>query len=265
VIATLLLDGVIACNEESDPAVWAELPGVGFLFGQSMVLGAWLAVGQLHRLARGALFVGGLASIAFIFDTWRGRVPSAGLSEEAVTLFSFLAATAFCVTWILHTLLPLPFATRNASRTLQFPLIEIFGWTIVVALASIALRAADFVPMISDPASVAEFAGAGIVTAIFVQLFLPPAEWSMRNCLIAIAVELSYLSILLTLFVALHRWEYQAVIFHCGALPLTSHLTVLTWMLVRRMDHDKDQPLRRNAEHSTSMPCLILNGPSSIE
>ncbi|HMO83923.1 MAG TPA: hypothetical protein PKC18_03280, partial [Lacipirellulaceae bacterium] len=113
--------------------------------GQVAVASAWLALGHHRWLTRAAWVAAALAaSIApdflrshgnAFFPLWRY------LLGTYLLLACGTAATMRLWTWLERRTADGPPASRQPWR---FPLAELFGWTIVVALAAVGIRSAAF-------------------------------------------------------------------------------------------------------------------------
>jgi hypothetical protein len=138
VVATVCVDLVVLAVSESDAVE------VSLVLGQSFAAGGWLVLGRAHRLLRGGAFVAALLALAALVH-WQHGTPSWG---ESLGVAAVVSGSAAATTWLAQMLLALALTRREASHgsKRQFPLIEIFGWTIVVAAVSAVLRVAVFYP-----------------------------------------------------------------------------------------------------------------------
>jgi hypothetical protein len=141
--ATACLDLVaLATNHETK---WAD----GLLLGQLFVVGVWLALGHSHRLARAGVAVA--AVVLFVAPDYvieiRKSVPVDSMVWPHVLGWILVAvAVSSAVSGALSMLGRLLFgpATEAPARRWQFPLAEIFGWMIVVAVTATLLQASRF-------------------------------------------------------------------------------------------------------------------------
>lgn len=257
IAATMLLDVVIACGDEKQTPFLVASLLFGFTLGQVLVLGAWLAVGKLHRLTRGALFVGGQVSLVLVVDSWKREVPFFDLSKEAVTLFSFLSVCTFCTVVFFRYVFKRFSNKEGNSKKFQFPLIELFGWMIVVALASLVIRGAEYVQLITDPTNIIEFLGTAIVATIIVMLFSSPVQITVRSYAIVAVVELIYLSLIFYMF-ASYGIDNKSVVIHCVAVCGVSHLYVALWTFVQRLDevNGRTAELVHTAQATENQPII---------
>ena len=110
----------------------------GILVGQIATIAVWAAIGDSHRLTRGSLLVVAIGVLA-VLPEYRS------LATYSRTL-TFMAAyalvvvfTSLVVVW-LRNHVRIRFDRDHERAPLRVPLIEFFGWTIVVAIASFGAR-----------------------------------------------------------------------------------------------------------------------------
>lgn len=113
----------------------------GLIVGQVAALGIWAALGQAYRLTRGSLLVVGIAILALLpgyrsLYTYPRNLTFMGAYALAVVITSLLVA------W-LRKRVRVRFAGEAEQSPLKVPLIEFFGWTIIVAVASFGARHMD--------------------------------------------------------------------------------------------------------------------------
>lgn len=149
VAATLCLDvvGLVA-----EVHLWsaAKYFWVGLLCGQAWSIAAWLSAGAAHRLIRGAGFVLAMIGLATFAACWNRHEASAapwwGRMFTVVCIFGMTAAIAAAAAgWVGRRRV----GRREQQARWQFPVVELFGWTIVVAIASWALRFSMFGTMLA--------------------------------------------------------------------------------------------------------------------
>ena len=142
-IATLCLDAVALSTDNE--STFANALAIGQLF----VVSGWLVLGRGHRLARAAAFIGAIG----VLTAPDYVIPRLHTSFYVDLVWPAILALliAMGVATVVNTAIWLSLA-RLTSRGLkefrradwQFPLAELFGWTIIVAVASVGLRLADF-------------------------------------------------------------------------------------------------------------------------
>ena len=144
-LTSLFLLATLALHAVLPEAMGLGLGYVGFLVGQMMLLGAWTALGDAHRLIRGAAFVAGTAILAKLINSPNVGGPPSMWYAYLVPI-ALLQATAGGSAEITRLLCRRFFPADDAHPTkpIQFPVVELFGWTIVVAVASSLLRYATF-------------------------------------------------------------------------------------------------------------------------
>jgi len=229
VAATILVDATLVCSRRTEigGTAWDWIEA--FLLGQSAILGAWLATGQLHRLARGAFFVAGLVGLAFIFhanleDSFGFRVNLWGI---ATALFPSCAAITYATVLFLQAIMAkwMPNG-QSEPRPLRFPLVELFGWTIVVALGSVAMRQADFLALFNESGVTTSYLVPAALGGFLVVIFFPTASLSVRAFFLATVIEASYLLLR-------ELTEAQGVRSITCYAP---HLYIAFWLIVQRLD-----------------------------
>lgn len=112
----------------------------GILVGQIAAVAIWAAIGQSHRLTRGSLLVVAVGVLAIL--------PSSSFEDYSAWL-AFIAAyalvvvvTSLVLVW-LRNQARIRFEGDYKKAPLKVPLIEFFGWAIVVAIASFGARDMD--------------------------------------------------------------------------------------------------------------------------
>jgi hypothetical protein len=151
---TLLLSG----RMNHDSAAW---------IAQSFAAGGWLAVGRSHRLVRAVTMI---AFVAFLASAM-GVGGQMGNSPRAAAAIVILAGFTGLFAMLCQVI-----EARRARRRRQtidkpvrFRLLELFAWTVVVAIASAALRQSPFLQLIIDDeivSVVATCATAGLTYAL---------------------------------------------------------------------------------------------------
>lgn len=169
-LATVCVDLVIAAVSKD---AFASLWQWGFCLGQAAVLGCWLAVGTRHRLERGALFVVGQIILATILsfrflngslEVWGRMLASTALLGTMAAIGAF--AGKFCF-----------FRFRMKQEecpadVLRYSLMELVGWTVVVAIASAALRHVQLLAILKIPELLLFFMGFGLTIGLVAVLFI---------------------------------------------------------------------------------------------
>lgn len=135
VVVDLVLLASSMANQDSS-LHYALLEGI--VLGQVGALAIWTVTGRVHRLARGACLVLATGVLAFITVHQRTWYFKGWLTLLAVYAVLVMAAAGLIA-------LARRAVQRKVERheTLQAPLIELFGWTIVVAIASFGTRFMD--------------------------------------------------------------------------------------------------------------------------
>jgi len=134
VIATVCVDLVFVVTQGDSGQISFFLSGS--LFGQIAVLAIWAVRGPIHRLLRfSCLVLGAWLWVHYI-------IPEKGVLEFVF----FYAATIFAFTLFVEVMRNLPRGVASdmqRRKQWQVPLIEFFGWTIIVAIVSFGCRDMD--------------------------------------------------------------------------------------------------------------------------
>ena len=152
-IATACLDAIaLATNNES---VFAD----SLVLGQLFIASGWLVLGRSHRLVRAAIFVtaiGMLTTPDYVIARLRSRhyVDLLWPHVLAVLMLLGLATVMATLWWLAMARLTSRGFSAFRRADWQFPVAEIFGWMIIVAVASLAVQRADF-SLINGPRDVA--------------------------------------------------------------------------------------------------------------
>jgi hypothetical protein len=110
----------------------------GILFGQVAAIAIWAAVGHWHRLARGSLLVVAVGFLAYFPGPKPFEYYSKTLTFAAAHAL-LVVATSLVIVWLQNQVGNRFEGDRNRTP-FRVPLIEFFGWTIVVAIASFGAR-----------------------------------------------------------------------------------------------------------------------------
>ena len=113
----------------------------GVVVGQVATIAVWAATGQSYRLTRGSLLVVGVGVLALLSGARSPKVYSRTLTLMAAYVL-VVVVTTLAIVW-LRSRLRSRFGNDPSKTPLQVPLIEFFGWTIVVAIISFGARYMD--------------------------------------------------------------------------------------------------------------------------
>ena len=139
---------------------------------QVYIIAAWAAIGHSHRLLRGALFFIAPLTTALAVYALRSP-PSEARAVLAVTML--LGGIVFASTFAAAAIVSrLTCGARKANAVRwQFSLVELLGWTIVVAIGSAAISRAELPPL-EQFHSLWGTLLSGVVAGVLVALFLAP-------------------------------------------------------------------------------------------
>lgn len=235
VVASLCLDVVFLSLAD------VEAPMVAMLFGQSFAAGGWLVLGRAHRLTRGAAFVAAnlwLAMLATLRFYEAPNYPQAEAWSSSLTSVAVLSGAAAAATfgwlYLLRWSWPRP-SSAPAGKRWQFPLAELFGWTIVVAVASAALRFAKFAELGNQVGELIAMLLFSAVAALLMAMFLGTARRRGPASAIVAAAAVAALFTLAPRFVPSINGEILSII--AGA-----YVFVAAFIVVQRIDGSQSPP-----------------------
>jgi hypothetical protein len=162
-------------------------------------------------------------------------------SMGGVTILSGIAAT---LTWICSA--ALDWVSRSRSRPAegsrwQFPLVELFGWTIVVAVASAVLRLANFSDAGSNPAEILSTSIFAFIAALLMALFVPEARRVGASSVLIAAAAVIAMFALMPYFVPMFDPQI-------ASLVAASYVYVILWIIVLHLDRQVVRLQRRLIE-----------------
>lgn len=198
-IATLCLDAMaLSTNNESHFAN-------GLALGQLFVASGWLVLGRAHRLARAAVFIcviGLLTAPDYIIPRLKSNfyVDLTWPVILALLIAMGVSTVANAALWLGLARLTSRGLKEFRRAHWQFPLAELFGWTIIVAVASVGMRLADFSYM-DDPKDIATGFGLTYLAGAMMALILGDYNDGRRlpaiGAIVMAAVMLSLVAIAL--------------------------------------------------------------------
>jgi len=214
----------------------------GIALGQVGALAIWTITGQTHRLARGACLVvatGLLAVITIRDETWYFHRWLALLAVYAVIVMAVVGLISLVGHAIRNK--------RQLQEALRVPLMELFGWTIVVAIASFGARFMDFQVLergLSKTSTTLAMLAVPVVAELLFRSQFQPLHWLKWLLFVGGAYAVGY-------YLANRRLL---------AIVLATQATYLAvWMVVRSLESDApstDEPEDRDSEEDgpTSEP-----------
>jgi hypothetical protein len=231
-IATLCLDLVAVAGAANHESEWFG----ALALGQMYVAGGWLILGRTHRLLRATVFLltpivlaapDFLAAPEFLNDSRDGsftgiQIVVAPLVLGITIFLTVLAAVMTGLLLVLNALLTWRQGAKCESKW-QFPLVELFGWMIVVAVACVISQGADYDHIDQE-----------ILWDCLMTVALPAGlmtfftgdhrkSWFLMTALIGGAI--------LSAFQILRRWESTDAFVVLGAYGFVG-----VWVLVQSMD-----------------------------
>ena len=258
-VAAVSADGMLfgsPLNANSAPSGRPPWLSVGILSGATYILGAYAVVGRSHRLWRACLFVLGAPVIAAIVAVLiDGSLARWSRPTAALGFMEVAAAGGGTTAWIAQRLLA---RRRRAEKKFRYPIVEFFGWTIIVAIASVLFRYAPFGDLLNHNELPRWLGSAGLAGACVGVALLTPADGFVRSLRERVAVALSVLALLtatVAVLVAFDNHEEEMLATSIGYVALF----VLCWSIDRgpAAVHEDDVvaevstlPLRKSAPAS---------------
>jgi hypothetical protein len=225
------------------------------LSGFVYIAGAWGAVGRAHRLIRGAAVVGAPFAATLPFYMIASPPDELGAVLAVTTIVSLASFGVAAITTLLVRPFNSPSRSRSRSRW-QISLSEILGWTIVVAIASVAVSRSDL------PGDALEWialeATHAIPFAAIIALFLAPRPHRDRAAVIASALLFGTWNVLAAAFFGgqyFTIWDIEE------ATVLLLLCFVALWILCVRLD--ESAVAARKLE--SGKPALKIHDESSDE
>ncbi len=228
----------------------ADFPNA-LVLGQLFVASGWLIVGRVHRLARAGVLVTTIALLTmpdFIVPRLRGGHYGDLVWPHIAALYMAMSASTALWTWLWLTIArgTSSGARRTRPAKWQFPLAEVFGWMIIVAVGSVGARRADF-SLLDDPKGLAL---AGALTAVAGAIMALGIGAYGRGTKVRAILAAGFLILFVgSLVLGLSREELAVAV---GALAFVG-----VWVVVQRLDArampanaegDLDPPIRLHSQ-----------------
>lgn len=246
-IATLCLDAVaLSTDNESHFAN-------GLALGQLFVVSGWLVLGRAHRVARAALFIcviGLLTAPDYIIPRLKSNFYVDLTWPVILALLIAMGVSTVANTALWLGLARLGFRGKKEFRLAdwQFPLAELFGWTIIVAVGSVGMRLADFSYM-DDPKDIATGFGLTYLAGAMMAFVLGDYREGARSPAIG-AKGLATMVLALVAIVLAKSLPSDAIWVAVGSLAYTT-----CWCIALKLDWRKAS---RDAEAAEQAPPLKL-------
>jgi hypothetical protein len=229
VIATACVDAAAIAGAADHESNWFS----AIALGQMFLVGALLVIGRTHRLVRATLFV--VVPVVLSLPDYLSERPPRLMEWPRGTSVGDVAPHVLGITLILTALAALIsfamvalnyLATRQSAAAdrgkLQFPIIEFFGWTIVVALATLVLQTGRY----------EYFRGQAVFDALAVSAF-PVSLLTFfgvvnRTWFLKMALALAFFVSAVPFVLRAASADWQVV--------LGAYAYVAAWVLIQRMD-----------------------------
>jgi hypothetical protein len=164
-----------------------EVTAAMLMTGVVYIAGGWAAVSRSHRLARGATVVVApfLAALPFYVKAPQQSDASVILAVAFLATLSSFAAAA--ITAMLVKPFNKPRAGRERQDHWQISLSEVMGWTVVVAIASVAMSK-SFLPNELEWELIVVAATCGVPSGVMIALFLALQPHRDRRAVVLSAI-----------------------------------------------------------------------------
>ncbi len=222
VVATVLVDIVLAVGGvewgwESDDIVAC------YFLGQVATLGCWGAVGSRHRLERGAVFLIGMVALTAI-TCWSLNGGLEDWQDPFLMFFVYGSLnTLFAMLWKLCFR---RLSMKESTAEFRYSLMELFGWTVVVAIASALLRQARVSELIGNLPVLALLVSVAAVPAVLSVLFAGEQQYRSYVPKITVLVAIAGFIVAYILFP-----DPNVVTVLAGSLMYT-----VAWIVAVRLD-----------------------------
>lgn len=214
---------------------WAVVLAYGF--GQVAALAIWAVRGRIHRLLRVSCFVLATGLLAHFIDPRTYDWP------RAVFIY---AMSIFIVALLIEVVRNIPSAKAgdiDQRKRWQFPVIEFFGWTIIIAVVSLGCREMEFREAFDGPIWL------GLVALIAVPILL--VLFTRKDLR-----DLRVITILIIVGAAITaEWYITFFIVATQAAYLVAWMTVLTFDNILS-EVNKVQEKRQDETDATNPPKL---------
>jgi hypothetical protein len=137
IIATLCVDACVPLVMPATLDSTVEYLFLGALIGQVWLAGSWLVWGQSHRLARAAGFILLTIGLATVISAGQRTMPQA-LADwgRVLAAVSIMAATTAVSASACRMVMGLAARRQESLAKIRFPIAELLGWMVIVAVAS---------------------------------------------------------------------------------------------------------------------------------
>jgi hypothetical protein len=176
---------IAGCVKDSN-STWFNI----ILWAQLYVISGWAAVTQAHRLTRGSvLILAPLAPALVTYATQRTPDETAFVLSYDLMLVGLVFVATRALVYVVRAIGP---SKRPDGRPWQISVVEMFGWTIVVAIGSWAVSMSKL-PEIEQVGWIWETLASIIPASIMMALFLAPRPRHDRaSLLISIAGVMAF-------------------------------------------------------------------------
>ncbi|TWU29520.1 hypothetical protein [Bythopirellula polymerisocia] len=261
IIATLCVDLALVLGSSGGSRIQGSSEGLAFfvynygLPAQISALAIWAVLSRVHRLAKAAwvTLAGGMLLVMtwlVIYSEYRSELVAYCFLQLMLVLVGCFFLEKFG--WIAKLSEPM---TDEKSR-FQFSLVEIFGWTIIVAFWAFAVRFADFA-IVTQKTWWIWLLWAALIPLVLAFAFFKPLQPGTRLLRLMVA----YLFALL-LFGIARIYDQGPLPSWAFAMAITQITYITAWWAVMRMDEVMGE---RRAVTTASREALSIYDPTKSE
>ncbi len=243
IVATILVDVTEALSFESVLS-WS-------IIGQLSAVAIWTVMSKAHRLARAGVFLAVVSLIAGPAASTASWIFPKNFFLTLLAVYAVCVVLATCPIALFRCWMRSRKGSAKGKKPWQFPLIELFGWTIVVAYASFACRFlnSETIWRVETFEYVLPLVFNAVLAAMILEGTTPAGYWS-RVVVFAAASLIWMLCIPLIPFIAFH----PAVIGELRAHSTIGSCYLIAWSTVRMLDERRlDMPKQTDSETVTAV------------
>jgi general stress protein CsbA len=253
IVATICVDAalVVSANRQdllNSDSGWPFYLWNSLLPAQISTLAVWGVFGKTHRLTKAAVVT--LLGAAFLWIQW---LIFQEMFFNELTFVNLLQISGVIVGSLMLRICGLGKPTNSDQQPFQFSLIEMFGWSMIVALWAFAFRSS------AGKFPVDWYTSVWLVGAIVAPLCVLPALYGKMSITQRLAAFLaSYVLVLVFSGVAYKYYGNEAIINFSLIMAITQISYISTWWAVMRMDEAMQE---RQAISEASREKLALFDP----
>ena len=225
IVATVAGD-LAAANAVDTLVADSGLVFLGLILGQAGCAAIWAATGETHRLARAGWFLLILGLLALVgargdWGQWQNAI--AVLGPYALIVIALIGCCRAAMLW--HDRAQA--ASASVARW-RFPVAELFGWTIIVALVCLITRNLEFIDLQSS----------GVPAALFLWAVTVVLAWLLLRGNFIEHLILRLIGLALAAFISASLIDTFDFLGQkpAGVVALGQVFYVAAWLAIRRID-----------------------------